>query len=353
MREHPVLTHAALDTMPQTKTLDHFRSMLVSAGALEFRDEGLIRLEREVDKAVAAHRLVEHQRALRGFVDWHLMRRLRGRLNGKPARVQQTQNVRVHLVAADAFLHWLEGRGASLHGCTQTAVESYLNSEPPHPKRCSAFIRWAARQRYAPAGVKAPAIRWTGPAGPHDQDARWAVARQLLHNDSLPTADRVAGLLVLLYAQNASGIHRLTTDRVTKDGDSVLLSLGERPIRLPAPLDALMLDLIAARAPHTVLQHESDWIFPGRSAGQPIHQSQMLRRLRAIGVKTRQGRNTALFALAQQLPAGQLAKMLGVHISVAVAWQRASGGDWMAYAAAIAARSAARARTPKDSTTGA
>ncbi|MEU4506955.1 hypothetical protein [Streptomyces sp. NPDC024089] len=353
VREHPVITHDALDTMPRTKTLDHFRSMLVSVGALGFRDEGLIRLEREVDKTVAAHRLVEHQRALRGFVDWHLMRRLRGRLNGKPASLQQTQNVRAHLVAADALLHWLEGRGMSLRSCTQAAVENYLNSGPPKPKQCAAFIRWATRQRYAPSAIKAPAIRWTGPAGPHDQDARWTLARQLLHDDSLPTADRVAGLLVLLYAQTASSIHRLTTGHVTRNDDSVLISLGARPIRLPAPLDTLMLDLLAARTPRRVLQHESDWIFPGRSAGQPIYESQMLRRLRAIGVKARQGRNTTLFALAQQLPAGQLAKMLGVHISVAVAWQRASGGDWMAYAAAIAARSATSTRSPSGGTPGA
>ncbi|MFG3530349.1 site-specific integrase [Streptomyces sp. NPDC047917] len=344
-REHRVITHAALDTMPQSKTLAHFRSLLVSVGALEFRDEGLIRVERVVDEAVAGQQLGEHQRALRGFIDWHLMRRLRGRLMGKPASVQQIQNTRSHLVAADAFLHWLADQDTSLSGCTQGEVEKYLNSEPPYPVRCGAFIRWAVPQRYAPAGIKAPAIRWTGPAGPHDQDARWAVARRLLHDDSLPTADRVAGLLVLLYAQNASSIHRLTADRVTKDGDHVLLSLGERPIRLPAPLDVLMSDLVASPASHAVLQHESEWLFPGRTAGHPIHQSQMLRRLRAIGVKTRQGRNTALFALAQQLPAGQLAKMIGVHISVAVAWQRASGGDWMAYAAAVAARSATK-RSP-------
>jgi hypothetical protein len=33
-----------------------------------------------------------------------------------------------------------------------------------------------------------------------------------------------------------------------------------------------------------------------------------------------------------------LAKMLGVNIAVAVAWQRASGGDWTAYAAEISRR---------------
>lgn len=348
--EHSVITHAALDTMPQTKTLDHFRSMLVSVGALEFRDEGLIRLERDVDKVVARRRLSEHQRALRGFVGWHLMRRLRGRLNGSPAGWQQIQNVRAHLVAADALLRWLEGQGLSLGSCSQAAVERYLSSRPPHPRQCAAFLRWATRQRYVPSTIKAPALRWTGPAGPLDQDARWNLACQLLHDNTLPTADRVAGLLVLLYAQTASSIVRLTTSHVTTNDDGVLLSLGARPIRLPGPLDTLVLDLLAAQAPRRVLQHDSDWIFPGRSAGQPIHESQMLRRLRAIGVKPRQGRNTALFALTQQLPAGQLAKMLGLHISVAVTWQRASGGDWMAYAAAVAARSATSTHPSTGST---
>jgi hypothetical protein len=37
-----------------------------------------------------------------------------------------------------------------------------------------------------------------------------------------------------------------------------------------------------------------------------------------------------LFQLATDLPAAVLAKMLGVHISVAIAWQRASSGDWAA-----------------------
>ncbi|MFD8847669.1 hypothetical protein [Streptomyces sp. NPDC059604] len=99
-----------------------------------------------------------------------------------------------------------------------------------------------------------------------------------------------------------------------------------------------MLELVASRATDTLIRYEGDWLFPGRSAGRPIHESQLLRRIRAYGIKARQGRSTALFALAQQLPAGQLAKMLGIHVGVAVAWQRASGGDWMAYAADVAAR---------------
>lgn len=140
----------------------------------------------------------------------------------------------------------------------------------------------------------------------------------------------------------------LTTDRVTQDGEHVLLHLGDRPVRLPAPMDALMLDLVARRGTDALIRHESDWLFPGRTAGRPLHESMLLKRLRAVGVSTRQGRSTALPALAQEVPAGLLAKMLGVHITVAVAWQRASAGDWMGYAADVAARSAAGARPGND-----
>jgi len=45
-----------------------------------------------------------------------------------------------------------------------------------------------------------------------------------------------------------------------------------------------------------------------------------------------------LFQLATDLPAAVLARMLGIHIAVAVAWQRASAGDWAAYAAEISRR---------------
>jgi hypothetical protein len=45
-----------------------------------------------------------------------------------------------------------------------------------------------------------------------------------------------------------------------------------------------------------------------------------------------------LFQLATELPAALLARMLGIHIDVAVAWQHASAGDWTNYAAHVSRR---------------
>ncbi|MDT0347520.1 hypothetical protein [Streptomyces litchfieldiae] len=337
VREHPVITHNALDAMPRSKTLDHFRSMLVHAGALEPRDERLVRLEQRVHGIIDQYDKGDHRQALHGYAVWHLLRRLRTRLKGTFVTDQQAINLRLHVTAADAFLRWLEARGQTLATCTQPQVEAWAATKPSYVEEASGFIRWAVAHRYA-HGLSAPALRWTGPAGPHDQDRRWADARRLLHDDTLAIADRVAGLLILLYAQKVSSICQLTTDHVSRDDGPIRLHLGSRPITLPEPVDALVEELVATRRADTLLSSHSTWLFPGRQAGQPLHESQMIRRLRAVGVKPRQSRNTALFTLASQIPAAILAKVLGLHRSVAVQWQQASGGDWMAYAADVATR---------------
>lgn len=60
-----------------------------------------------------------------------------------------------------------------------------------------------------------------------------------------------------------------------------------------------------------------------------------------------QARSTALFQLSTELPAALLARVLGIHITVAVAWQHASAGDWTPYAADVSRR---RARSTETET---
>jgi hypothetical protein len=72
--------------------------------------------------------------------------------------------------------------------------------------------------------------------------------------------------------------------------------------------------------------------------GRPISSYRLAERLREHGIYSGQARSTALFQLATDLPATVLARLLGIHITVAAAWQRASAGDWTAYAAEISKR---------------
>lgn len=336
----PTLTHEALDAMPTSGTLTHIRSMLAAAGALPPRDERLAALEPWIRKTIGERTTIQDQRVLHAYAVWHHLRRLRRRLGDQIASHQQAKNIRDQVAGAAAFLDWLHTRGSTLAACTQTDLDQWLASKTARVTRSASFVRWAATHHHAPR-LTAPATRWTGPAGPLDQDRRWADTRRLLHDDAYPTADRIAGLLVLLYAQKLNVISTLTTQHLRHADGQTLLILGSRPVVLPAPLDRLVNELAdATRQPpgSSLINTPSDWLFPGRWPGRPLTDDGLARRLRAHGLQPRQGLNTALFMLAAEVPAAILAKMLGIHIKAAIQWQQLSNWDWTTYAAEVSQR---------------
>ncbi len=310
-----------------------------AAGVLPPRDERLTALETWINQVIATLADPGHRQALRGYALWHQLRRLRGRLGSRPASRDQAKNVRDQVTAAAAFLNWLTAQGLTLASCTQAELDQWLTGTSSHLARSANFARWAVTRRHA-SGLTAPATRWTGPAGPLDQDRRWADARRLLHNGTYPADDRVAGLLVLLYAQKLTAITALTAQHVQPEDSRTLLRLGSRPIILPAPLDGLVAGLAARRRRpgSSLLEVPSPWLFPGRQPGTALTPDALGLRLHALGISPRQSRSTALLTLAAEVPAAILAKTLGIHVQVAIQWQKISAGDWAAYAADISHR---------------
>ncbi|WP_030248058.1 hypothetical protein [Streptomyces sp. NRRL S-350] len=122
--------------------------------------------------------------------------------------------------------------------------------------------------------------------------------------------------------------------------------LGTSPAVLPEPLVGLVRDLIATRRGKARIGTPNDvpWPFPGGHPGQPIGDSQLGIRLQKIGLQPREDRSAALFTLSTELPTAIPARMLGIPIQVAVQWQKASAGDWTAYAAGVSRRSSNRDR---------
>ena len=102
------------------------------------------------------------------------------------------------------------------------------------------FLRWANKQKLTT--LDAPAVRWGGPCSVIDTEARWDQARRLLHDDTIKPEDRLAGLLVLLYAQWPAAISRLTIDHIHTGDEQVRIRLGDEPVVLPEPVAALALD---------------------------------------------------------------------------------------------------------------
>lgn len=333
------LTHAALDGLPDGKPVEHLRSVLVAIGSLPPRDEHMARLERWITQVIAARPDAEERKLLHRYAVWHVVRRLRGRLAGADTTRGQSAAARSNIRAAIVLLDWLAEHGLTLGTARRGDLEPWLASpQATHRDAAGNFVRWARRQKLT--RLDFAAVKWGGPTGVIDTETRWEQARWLLHDDTVKPEDRVAGLFVLLYAQPASRIVRLTLDHVHTSDTGVCLRLGREPVLLPEPLAGLVLKVAATRKGHASIGDPgaSPWLFPGGRPGRALSAFRMAERLNQLGIHCGQSRSAALFQLATDLPAAVLAKMLGIHIAVAVAWQRASSGDWAAYAAEISRR---------------
>ena len=342
------LAHETLDRLRPAKTVEHLRAVLVATGALEARDEHMVRLEAWVTAAIGTRTDPDERYLLKRYAVWHLMRRLRRQHKAEPTTYNQATLIKAHVRVAIELLDWFQSRDLTLASADQGHLDTWLATEGATRRGDAGnFIRWAATQKLC--HLQLPAIRWAGPSASIDADKRWEQARWLLGDDSLETADRVAGLLVLLYAQRVAAISRLTLKHIEHSSDAVSLRLGARPIVLPDPLAALILDLSANRSGHAALgdQGTSPWLFPGGQPGRPISASRLTERLQQLGIYAGTARCSALMQLATELPAAVIARMLGIHIKVAVEWQRAASGDWTGYAADYSRR----ARETNDSAT--
>lgn len=334
------LTHDAFDALPIRQIHEHLRQTLVAVGALPERDEELARLQRSLTEYLTAQQDPLRRNVLHRYLTWHLLRRLRARNNSRPTTRQQALRVRNHRRAAEAFLDWLEGHDLTLATIGQPDLDRWL-TDPDGGYRYEAgtFIRWAHANKLTTAYL--PAKRWRGPTNSLNDDHRWATARRLLRDTAIDVEDRLAGLLLLLYAQGPSTISRLRAGQITITDDGVRISFGRTPIRLPEPIDNLARSVVANRKGHATIgaATPSHWLFPGGQPGRPISAGQLTLRLNRLGIRPSQARSTALFQLATEIPAAILARTLAMSVDSAVRWQQISAGDWTSYAADVSRRS--------------
>ena len=341
------LTHDALDALPASQPLAHLRQTLVAVGALPERDELMVGLEAFLTDLLAAEPDSARRNLLHHYLIWHLLRRLRTRNQGRPTTRQQFLLIRRHARGAVAFLDWLAAHDISLGTCGQADLDRWC-TDPSAVYRDEAgrLIRWAHANKFTVVNIAS--TRWNGPAQPLEPQHRWDSARRLLHDEDLNAEDRLAGLLVLLYAQGATAISRLTVEHVNVHDGGVRLRLGRVPIHLPEPVATIARAVVANRKGHATIgaTKPSPWLFPGGQPGRPISTQRLTQRLNNLGIRPSQARSTALFQLATEIPAAILARTLGIHTDVAVVWQRHAAGDWTTYAAEVSRRE------PKSRTSG-
>ncbi len=334
------LTHEALDDLDATPSLTHLRGLLIAAGILPDRDPHVASLEATIDRAIARVEHDDDRRLLTSFARWEVLHKLRRRhARARAVTPSTAKNAASTVSEAARFLHDLRDQHVELADATQAHVDRWLANGVGARRNIGTFLRWAERQHITtPLSITHPRREITPRS--LDQDERWQTARRLLNDTSIAPGDRVAGILVVLYAQPLTRIATLETEHVVDDGTNLHLTLGTTSVLMPQPI-ADLVRALPDRSQRGTSGHSANvhrWLFPGRNAGHHLHVETIRTRLAALGIRTRDTRTTALLQLAAELPPTVIADLLGIHPNTAVKWAKAAGGDWTRYAASRATR---------------
>jgi len=164
------------------------------------------------------------------------------------------------------------------------------------------------------------------------QDQRLEWIRELLTGNTESLPYRVAGTLLLLYAQPLVKGAAIPMRNVLVAPDGLSLQLGVTPSPVPEPFAELLRAHIRNRPNLRTGGADNPWLFPGYRPGEHLHPSTLMDRLRALGIDLLGARNTALRELVAQVPPPVVAEMLGYSDKV-VHWHAALAAQpWARYA---------------------
>jgi hypothetical protein len=324
------LTHDGLSTLSPWRSVAYLRDLLMQVGVLPHVDRHLVLFQRWLTDWLPTID-DQHRKLVERFVTWHVLRKLRDTAARRPIGTHRQSMARDTLVQAAAFLAWLASRGRTVSCCTQADLDAWFAEGRVARRPAQSFLRWCMDNRRMPR-LTIPVQRTENPA-PITRQHRITLIRQILTGSDLPLVDRVVALLVLLYAQPVSRLVMLTTDDILHDGDEILIRLGDPPSPVPEPFASLLLAHLDARPnTSTATNPASNWLFPGRRAGQPMNPAGLQQRLRRIGIPGVNGRTSAIRQLLLEDPAPIVARMLGYHEVHAELIAGQAGALWKSYA---------------------
>jgi hypothetical protein len=329
------LTHEALHAVASWRTAAYLRDLLMTCGVLPTIDKQLAHYETLLHRRLAdlADAGSPHLRLLRQFAVWYQLPRLRAKAQARPLTPSHRQFASDQLTQAHGLLGWLVARAHTLAQATQADLDAWHATHNDHQRRClRAFLRWAMRAGRLPR-LKLPPLL-VRRAAPITQHRRLELLGQLLTDQDRPLRSRVAACLMLLFAQPATRVVRLTIDDVTRAADGqVFVRFGEPATPVPEPFATLLLQATAQRDNlDTATNPGARWLFPGRRAGQPLHASHLSQLVRDLGIPALAGRTAALRQLVLQVPAPVVAQALGYHHNTATRVATEAGTPWSRYA---------------------
>ena len=331
------IRHETLDELEHGRSdaTTFLRAALVEHGVLPARPERLERLRRWVEAQLQALPESEDRARVRSYASWKLLRDVARRAEHDDLNANAAGSARARLRGAIELTTWLHEQNRTLADLRQDLLEGWLLDGGHSGLAIAGFIEWLRKTKVITALHVPRAPRPLKLNTVHDS-TRWALLRRLLGDETLDLRERVAGGLLLLYAQPITKITRLRREHVILNhDDQVLIALGQEPIPLPAPLATLAIRLRDAPAPlaTTAATTTNPWLLPGRKLGRPITPHALSRRLSALGVPAVAARTSALAHLLHTVPPAVLAQLIGMSAHSAERYTAALRTDYSRYVA--------------------
>ena len=323
------LTHEGIDGLEGTQGREFLRELLIDVGLLPARDKYLTaferwrvgRLERTPDEAAA--------REVEIYLSWRIERDLRVRAAAGPLPAQAANRARDQVDAAVRVLAFLQDRGRQLSECRQADLDDFF-ATASNPAIAIDFLTFSMTRRRCPR-LCIPERRARSSPG-CTATCIAELVRQLIGDESLAIADRVAGLLVLLFAQPVTRIAELELGDVDDAGNRVTLALGPDPIEVPDALAALLRRYVSERVNEQTTNVATTFLFPGGRPGHHVTPAGLTARLNRVGV-TKTERQGALTYLLSEVPAPVVARMTGYSSGTTALRAAQAGSDWSGYVA--------------------
>jgi hypothetical protein len=326
------LTHQGLDKVGTDIATNHVRSLLEHAGILSARDEPLARFERWLSEKIEAVIEPAVHGAVEQFATWHHLRRLRKASIPGQRSAAGVRYAKQEITEAIKFLTWLHNaHQRTLATCRQQDVDEWLASGTTTRLKVRNLLAWAKKTRLNNT------VQITHQQGPPSraltQQQRLAWLRELLTGDSESLAYRVAGILLLLFAQPLTKIAALPTSAITCTENDVWISLGQEPIPVPQPFADMLANHIENR-PNlgtTGGVAASPWLFPSVRPGRHLGPQAIRERLERLGIDLLGARNTTLQSLVVAAPPPLVAELFGYSYNTAQLHAEIAAQPWARY----------------------
>lgn len=320
----PLDARAIMDDLPTPQSAGFLLSLLAAAGLLPELDVHQARFERWLEMWLADIDNAQDRLLLQRYHKWGTNPVLRKPVSRPTSTPHRMKRLKSRLRQCALLLAHIRASGHTIATFPQRELDHYLTGSSSQIDALAQFTRWLRENRLTHLVV--PWRRNGVASAGMDTEERWRVARRFLSDDTVPTIDRVAGLLTLLYGMQATRIVALERSDLQIRGDGMTLTIGTDPIELPEPVARAITDLLRNSA------RKSDrWLFPGRNPGAPMTAPAVSRRLHRYGLRIADARATSLLELARHMHPRVISDMLGLSTTAASRWWRLASSGWATY----------------------